>query len=1249
MRAGRLSLWEPTVAAVTSVIAMNLYPQFFFMLQTFLRDRERRRDRFLDLFQLTRRERSRSTSSSVLNIGYPETVANDVAPDAVAANTSAFGTNKNITTARSNHDTPLPLTPLSRPVPQSQSGSTSTEPTPADNTPEDIASHHAPLAVQGADVWSIAYREAIASFSKDEQGQIKHDENFKDLLQKLNKIDEANKSESSFQRGLDRLQGPLKTCKLVLDFAAPFLSMEPTAATAVGVVQGVTTVAIGICGAASELSDDIREMLDRIPYIDKCDFLSRSGDGDRDLHEGLVRVYKELLNFYLAALDILNSKYYLLKVVANHLQTRLPTIVEQFVYHAEKLNDHIQTKTLELVQGLTQMMLDRKVQELLGGTKEATLFHCSISDIRSDFACSWISQEPRFKEWYSSTTSENLLLYGRMGCGKTVTANYIIDEVIRLNNTQFPKPRTCYHYCKPDSSSSSVDILSSLILQVLSQKGDLAKKEFCDWYDERRRSQPIDPTQSFNELRALLEELADERPLYVILDGLDECTTDTLEMLVPFIRDFPKKTPVKFCLTARHSHDIIDILRESSFCIQMIEDSERDAAIVRHMVKLKLPQLDENLQSEIITQLTAQVGGSAIWIKVSIDLLRQHYDEIDNMEDLIDLLKREICYSELSQLYGKLFSRIATTSTKKYVLCTALEILAVAKRPLLSQELKWAIAFERDRKKVLSEIDKSVEKAPVKSVLSWLRPFISLIDDEDPAKSYVRLAHESIRELVLESSPSSWGYLNMEGKPARRSELEAKLLALCVEYLMLDEIDQKDLFNTEQRDTQIFWDALPIGCADSDDNASDHTDSDDTVPMYYDPVVQGFGGLFAYSSCFWIEHLRHTPVESFPTISTIIALTSANSRRLSNWYQQSCRPDCTLLSKWTERIHRLDPLIFISLHGPIHMLQELLGRPISESYFARNSVKIAIEEIIRWGDISRLKYFVEGPQRDNLRSLVCHHLMLHWEERKGLGQKDDQKWDECFDLVLPSSEELIEQESGNELLCVAVRFRCFPIIKKLFEAADSNVALRNELLCSQLRDSRQNQNSSPYEHQSVGIAVRNSDLEILRYLLSQAGIEDHLNHVDTRGSGVLHIAAKMGCLEVFKLLVPLLKAQVNRITELGDTALDVLVFGNPTPGQIECAKVLLIEGEADVSSGRREGGATLDWFHPLRAAVRAGSIEMCRVLIEVGHADPCVAFKVDDEEASLLDPGNFNETTDREKVRRDILAMLCSFAGVKFP
>ena len=71
-------------------------------------------------------------------------------------------------------------------------------------------------------------------------------------------------------------------------------------------------------------------------------------------------MYKDLLNFYVAALDILSSKTFVLALVCDQLKQRLPTIVSDFLKHAALLRDRIGNATLELVTDIKNLLQDNK-------------------------------------------------------------------------------------------------------------------------------------------------------------------------------------------------------------------------------------------------------------------------------------------------------------------------------------------------------------------------------------------------------------------------------------------------------------------------------------------------------------------------------------------------------------------------------------------------------------------------------------------------------------------------------------------------------------------------------------------------------------------------------------------------------------------------------------------------------------------------------------------------------------------------
>ena len=71
-------------------------------------------------------------------------------------------------------------------------------------------------------------------------------------------------------------------------------------------------------------------------------------------------MYKDLLKFYIAAMEILTSKVFVLAIVCSQPSQRLPTIVSGFLEHAALLRCRIANATLELVTDIKKMLQDNK-------------------------------------------------------------------------------------------------------------------------------------------------------------------------------------------------------------------------------------------------------------------------------------------------------------------------------------------------------------------------------------------------------------------------------------------------------------------------------------------------------------------------------------------------------------------------------------------------------------------------------------------------------------------------------------------------------------------------------------------------------------------------------------------------------------------------------------------------------------------------------------------------------------------------
>ncbi|OAP59319.1 hypothetical protein AYL99_06617 [Fonsecaea erecta] len=1107
--------------------------------------------------------------------------------------------------------------------------------------------------VGSTDMWSAAYREALSGFGDEVASVISKGDKIESLLTNLQETNEELAGDSLFRRGLRRLQAPLKNFKLALDMASPLASIEPTASTAVGVVTCVTAIAIGICGAEDSLNAQIISMLEHVAIIDDCDTLGQKLDADNGIHKALVPVYKDLLSFYIAALEILTSKAFILALVCGQLNQRLPTIISEFLQHAALLRDRIGNATLELVTDIKKLLQDNKIQKLLGVDKykQRSEVHTQLRRLRAVDACKWIEEEPKFIKWYNATTSSQLVLFGHMGCGKTVITAHVIEELIRMNRNKLPRPLVCYHYCVTDERGKALYIYSSLILQLLDQQEGL-KVEFDRWHEKTGKSEGRDPAQSSEDLGNFLSTSVEslDRELFVVIDGLDECDSESQRELIALLTSLSDKAHrLKVFFSSRPQEGIENLLQAAAQ-IRWNPTLERDTVMVERIVQQSLSEFPPVIQSLVAERLSKLAQGSAIWVRFTIELIKRR--QIKAVGPMRKFLADIPSPAGLSQLYAKVFAhQTGDDPTNEQLVTSALEILAVAQRPISILELAWAIALNDPCAEIetLEELKDSVDG---ERALGLLQPFLPQIDLEDVKKRQVTLVHQSLKELILRHAPCDWGHpqttaedIDKQRIRRRQPELQASLLHACVKYLLLSEFDQTDLFSEEQETVQSFDEMAGFAAFDDASDDSGQADSSgahqgpgngtDGTENYYDPAERGFGEFFVYSSCFWPDHFKVSAPERLPPTSDIVKLCTAGSKRLQNWTGQNCRPDCTITPKFYNS-HPQDPLTIVSVHGPEVALIRLLEDntiDLGGKEFLFDSVKRSIEQIIWWGDISRLSILFRharvGPQIRNIG--IFHVLMAEWAS----SDKKSKPWASCFDLIFDICDDvLVQQQWGNELLCLAVSYGCLPMIERLFEEAARNPAMRDELL----RDARRDIKPPDY-HQSVGEAAWYNRVEVLRYLLNQQGIEAHLQHRDSHGYNVLHRAARWCNPEVVSLLVSHFPEGVNQRNKNGDTPLHLVIFGGQaTSGRLESATILLNQGHADVeadSTDEHNG-----WGEPLRMAARYGDTAMCRVLVEVGGADPRRALKIQDGRPALVDP------VEVEELGPKILETLCSLAGI---
>lgn len=821
-------------------------------------------------------------------------------------------------------------------------------------------------------------------------------------------------------------------------------------------------------------------------------------------------------------------------------------------------------------------------------------YHAALQDLRTDEAFEFLLTHPNFINWYSYSGSQQLVILGEMGSGKTVTMAFLADELSRRNEHQLPRPKVCYYYCRDDETGQAVYIFSALILALLEQLSGL-KRTFYEWYKENQASGILQPETSVRKLEEFLGTVLEtlDRHIFIIIDGLDECDRASRKALLKFLRTLLQKTPrLKVVLSSRPEEEIVDQLGEAPR-IEMSSDICRDAIIVRHTVETRLSYLSEDVRELVIEKLSHSARGSAIWTKMTVELIELR--KIRAFGPMSKFLQEMPLARQLVDLYRALISRSSSNDDENQKLAAhALIVLAVARRPLGIQELAWAVT--------LAAAEESVDTVPAlaelvdhQRVTTVIYPFITRIDFTDLHKRQVQLVHQSVREFIVQE----WSHLLHSATSAEPHQatvsrstqgLELFILNICIRYLLLNDIGSLHLFSEEEiaidalpQDVDLFNKREPF---EYDAHCTWEDWEEDMI--HYDPTERGFGEFFVYASSHWLDHFGAIESGPLPHLAKIESLCRASSTRLHNWINQNRRPSCTIKPRFDFDSQLYDPLSITSLFGSDAILRDMLENSNfeNENYLPFPAIA-AVDQVLQWGDLSRLRMlFLEGKLGRQLRNLEFFRLVIRrWSE---FGARHD-NWVVAFDLVNYVLDTIVEEKWGYDLLCVATRAGCMPIIQLLLGGAQQKAQLRTELLRG---------------FQPIAEAVLGNHVDVVEYLLGDEDLRAQLQYVNSGGENVLHIASGLCNPAIFRLLVPHLQKGLPQTDNQGDTVLVRIIKSHSNPrNRYESARILL--SQADVNWNSHIGGGQQD---PLQTAVQLGDAEMCRLLICEGKMNPVSAL-----------------------------------------
>ncbi|KAF4435897.1 hypothetical protein F53441_13405 [Fusarium austroafricanum] len=390
----------------------------------------------------------------------------------------------------------------------------------------------------------------------------------------------------------------------------------------------------------------------------------------------------------------------------------------------------------------------------------------------------WVFETEQFQEWEKHDRPSVLHVTGKIGSGKTVLASSIVE---RLSRTSPPQQFVSFFFLRFDDplSLDADTIIRSCVQQLLSAISmDRVSQDMAAELDECL-SQAKSNLFSYESLTRLYAAASNTiKNWFVILDGLDECSTGQQSRLLKFFREVLFNTRpdhrMKILLSSRETctSSIRRIFPGSERLVTGQKQTSADIdAYVNDIIQDKLDAgelavRDPELEYEIFDTIRRKEQGMFLWAFLTVEdicsgksdsEIRQALKEIPtDIDATFDRALRRIVQKRNQDIAKRVFSW-----TK------------AALQPLTLSQLREALSIVIGQHTLRQEdLISGIERLPV-----WCENLV-YVEETD---STVRFSHHSIQEYLLTPNSGEFHDLHINVEESDRLAGEA-----CITYINLN-------------------------------------------------------------------------------------------------------------------------------------------------------------------------------------------------------------------------------------------------------------------------------------------------------------------------------------------------------------------------------------------------------------------------------------------------------------------------------
>ncbi|KAI9794399.1 MAG: hypothetical protein M1816_005468 [Peltula sp. TS41687] len=478
---------------------------------------------------------------------------------------------------------------------------------------------------------------------------------------------------------------------------------------------------------------------------------------------------------------------------------------------------------------------------------------------RIEGTCEWFLRHDKYQNWRQEEESSLLWVSADPGCGKSVLASFLVQELSSEESQSTVPGTVCYFFFKEDSDKqrSATYALCALLHQLLTARLCLIKHATIEFQNKESKV-----VEEFGTLWDIFTScLADPAcgNVICVVDGLEECEASGRDFLIKSLVRFYKevegqktdRNSLKLIITSRPYDSVERLFRKHPIIRLKAEDETGAISLdIERVVKAKVDELGAHwgLSARVLTRLRDDLIQSAdrtfLWVSLILQLLEESARTSEAT------FQKILCQPPigLDAVYENMLRRSPDPNEARKIL----HIVVAAVRPLTLKEMNIALAIRLNHKSI-EELQPHLESAIDQVVKSLCGPFIRVID------SKIYLVHQTAKGFLRNESTTVVPHPGMWKHSLCPVESNLVLAEICVAYLRSDVFESHPMVVKDNNQPLIA-----------------------SVNSQY----MARHGFLDYSAKHWAVHFRESRVGREAPLSTfVLDLYKTQSQRFHTWFQ----------------------------------------------------------------------------------------------------------------------------------------------------------------------------------------------------------------------------------------------------------------------------------------------------------------------------------------------------------------------------